>query len=739
MAECGPCGAADPAGPPAALQPTEPVAIVLPDCITPGLSKVEVDVKDGERLQLLVPKQARPGDRLVFTPKNSGAWGCSILRPESQSDPGASSAYSGSGAAPARGRRRQLEVRVPEAKQGELEVDVGGETLTLAVPECARPGDRLRLTEDEHGQWHCQLEQSQKGRSTGSRGCRPHVVGDEIFVEVPPDAKPGETRLRLSVGQANEHPLVVMVPENAIPGDELALSRKDGRWNLRIIRETEGSLNCAVSMGPRRNVTLCRVNTDPHEIFQRLATAANAAGAQCSPKLARGATPPLDALGVIVTAPVEEGEELARIPSSLHLSTEGYKERMPELYAAVMQLKRYLGGRAAEAAQAACLARLLQETWARMQEENEDAVEVESKRAGSDLVEPVWDLFARNVLSEDWDSHPYWCSIEEPVAVNELLAPSREQEYLATMAGDVMAMHDRLVAHIDSRILGPNFHVGFFLQARLCILTRVFQMNGDSALVPLNDCFNHSSDPGATWEWDAERNHMVMIAKRGHAPGEQVFISYGRRSNVLLFRTYGFTLPPQVEPNWTFIFQTNDDMPELLRHFPAKLAKTVIHLESGIVQDSLIRALNRCREEGYDPEAFLRKICEHCLQAYDQSESLQPALAALRRARAKDPKSSAWWAELSGDGSEHTLCGEGALAGWEEHALRVKMSEYLCLTAHLEVVDLVSGRLAEEQCLDGAKSARGVLAEGFDILRNGGYFSCNLDCSIPDSMIRGLT
>merc|ERR1712232_371493 len=62
--------------------------------------------------------------------------------------------------------------------------------------------------------------------------------------------------------------------------------------------------------------------------------------------------------------------------------------------------------------------------------------------------------------------------------------------------------------------------------------------------------------PGLRWNVDATA--MVVYAVRDHAVGEELCISYGPKSNPLLFRDYGFTVCPQSEPCWEYILQGND-------------------------------------------------------------------------------------------------------------------------------------------------------------------------------------
>merc|ERR1712136_17474 len=47
--------------------------------------------------------------------------------------------------------------------------------------------------------------------------------------------------------------------------------------------------------------------------------------------------------------------------------------------------------------------------------------------------------------------------------------------------------------------------------------------------------------------------------------------------------------------------------------------------------------------------------------------------------------------------------------GFAQSALRVKMSEYLCLTSHLEALDLLDGKVAAGECLENVPVLMSVL------------------------------
>lgn len=65
-------------------------------------------------------------------------------------------------------------------------------------------------------------------------------------------------------------------------------------------------------------------------------------------------------------------------------------------------------------------------------------------------------------------------------------------------------------------------------------------MDGKVALVPWADMLNHSSEVDTFLDYDGSSEGVVFTTDRAYQPGEQVFISYGKKSNGELLLSYGF-------------------------------------------------------------------------------------------------------------------------------------------------------------------------------------------------------
>ncbi|WDD96593.1 SET domain-containing protein [Thalassomonas actiniarum] len=79
-----------------------------------------------------------------------------------------------------------------------------------------------------------------------------------------------------------------------------------------------------------------------------------------------------------------------------------------------------------------------------------------------------------------------------------------------------------------------------YMWARTVINSRCFTLNGEVVLGPLLDMANHMSRPNSLWQQNKEKNALVLVSQDNIAAGEEITVSYGRKSNRRLFASYGF-------------------------------------------------------------------------------------------------------------------------------------------------------------------------------------------------------
>lgn len=80
-------------------------------------------------------------------------------------------------------------------------------------------------------------------------------------------------------------------------------------------------------------------------------------------------------------------------------------------------------------------------------------------------------------------------------------------------------------------------------------LVRLPSMDGRVALVPWADMLNHSCEVETFLDYDNSSRGIVFTTDRPYQAGEQVFISYGRKSNGELLLSYGFVPKEGTNPS----------------------------------------------------------------------------------------------------------------------------------------------------------------------------------------------
>lgn len=677
------------------------VPVIVPQDAKPGETVLEINnEKDGELALVRIPQEAKPGDELFFHRGPNGKLGCRIVKKTKSYRKESSHNES------------RLTVVVPPGFRpgAKLQVDLGdGEKAHISAPEKTNPGDRLLLLQDTSGKWQCQalMESFMSADSTTEQ--QPNEKLDPICCEVPVGATPGKTRLQVE-GHVPGASLLVTVPDHAQTGDTLRVEQDIlGNWCVSVLPKGANVL---------RSMDMKFKDVDSPEASERLISMAQEFGAFINPKLVRAVAPPLNILGFVATEPIEANEELIRMPAELLFTLENCMRVMPELYEAVESLTTIFPRRRQESAQAACLCALLQH-------QDQTSNGTPSSRTGPFArALTFWDAYAEVLLGEPFLQHPYIRALNGASQLLDLTSPSKEGKQAVLMAGDVCAIHRSICTGVDKEVLGSAFDIKYFMQARLAMLTRIFQSDDGPLMVPVTDFFNHGEEPGALYEMDGKTGCHVITAMRAHAVGEEVLTSYGKRSNVLLMRTYGFTLHPRLEPSWTFVIQSDKPPHIYKKYLPPWHHDQLIQLETNFVEDSLVDALNACNEHGEDATAFLRELCGFFKEQYEKSPTLEPALRALEQARALDVTSANWWDHFSlDDAPKQDTLGRR----WAQDALCVKMSEYLCLTAHLEVIDLAAGAKSAEQCLRQCAHLRSVLPEALAALTQGVKISLNTE------------
>jgi histone-lysine N-methyltransferase SETD3 len=147
--------------------------------------------------------------------------------------------------------------------------------------------------------------------------------------------------------------------------------------------------------------------------------------------------------------------------------------------------------------------------------------------------------------------HPYFDALPRAFDGFPLHASA---EHRALLAGSLTgAMLDELRADLDAdfaklarvRLFGGVLR-DELIWARLCVGSRVFAVTIDgldtTALVPFADLLNHDPGRHTRWQYDQEAEAFTITALRDHAPGEEIYDSYGSKPSWRLLVQYGFVV-----------------------------------------------------------------------------------------------------------------------------------------------------------------------------------------------------
>ncbi|CAK0847921.1 unnamed protein product, partial [Prorocentrum cordatum] len=292
----------------------------------------------------------------------------------------------------------------------------------------------------------------------------------------------------------------------------------------------------------------------------------------------------------------------------------------------------------------------------------------------------------------------------------------------------------------------PGLNRSLYLHAVRCLLSRVHgtDSKGGRALVPGGDMFNHHFLHNARWTYQAgPPGFFAVLAAKPIAEGQEVVISYGDDlSNEELMDQYGFTQAPYWEPFHTFFLFMEEAPDGSMRHPGFEISdktrslmlKTPIVIEGVGARNFPNEFLSFVDAHNSTWRDILRQHLEFHLRRYGSDASLELLVATWRANREQSPRTAVWWTPLpscrsdygspaeddsGGCAGERDLSAELAAGSFvAESVLRVKMTEYVALTAYSEMLDILEGRRDWRSALMSATGMADML--DFDLRRYSG-------------------
>lgn len=137
----------------------------------------------------------------------------------------------------------------------------------------------------------------------------------------------------------------------------------------------------------------------------------------------------------------------------------------------------------------------------------------------------------------------YWTRPELDRYLEASQIRERAIERINNVTGTFNDLNDRIFSKNPDLFPEEVFNIDTFKWSFGILFSRLVRlpsMDGTVSLVPWADMLNHSCEVDTFLDYDRSSKGVVFTTDRAYQPGEQVFISYGKKSNGELLLSYGF-------------------------------------------------------------------------------------------------------------------------------------------------------------------------------------------------------
>ena len=211
-----------------------------------------------------------------------------------------------------------------------------------------------------------------------------------------------------------------------------------------------------------------------------------------------------------------------------------------------------------------------------------------------------------DLLPNDFSNFPIFYTQEEL----DLLKGSPFLKQISTKKDDIKYDYNKLCEHISDF---NQFSFLKFCQARILISSRIFgiQMKNKKTdvLVPFADLLNHKRPKQTQWYYDDSIESFVIQAIENIEEGNEIFDSYGKKTNARFLLHYGFCLDDNdtSEFNMTVTFNESHPLFKQKKIFfeNEKEYTRTFNLNNSFYQSEILELLSFIRFILFDDELYL--------------------------------------------------------------------------------------------------------------------------------------